>query len=101
MPVTHILMYRFKEGVHDFRIDEHLGFIEGMRGQFDGLIDLQCGRDVRSDRRQYTHGFVMTFESAETLAAYNKADLHTELVQTFRDDVEDKVVFDSDMDTDD
>jgi hypothetical protein len=97
MVVTHILMYRFKDGVPDARVDEHLAFIEGLRGKFEGLIDLKCGRDIGTGNRKFTHGFVMKFESPEALAAYNKADLHRELVETFRDDVEDKVVFDSVM----
>ena len=92
--VTHILMYRFKAGVGDERVDEHLSFIEGLRGKFEGLVDLKCGRDIGTRNRKYSHGFVMTFESAEALTAYNKSELHGELVGRFRDDVEDKVVFD-------
>ena len=97
MAVTHILLYRFKPTVPDSRIDEHLRFIESLRGKFEGLIDLKCGRDVGSGNAKFTHGFVMTFESAEALSGYNKAELHRELVETFRDDVEDKVVFDSEL----
>ncbi len=97
MAVTHVLMYRFKEGVPDARIDEHLAFIDGLRGKFDGLVDLKYGRAVGTGNGKFTHGFVMTFESAGALASYNRADLHRELVLRFRDDVEDKVVFDSEM----
>lgn len=92
--MTHVLMYRFKDGVGEARIDEHLRFIDSLRGQFEGLVDLRCGRDVGTGNRKYTHGFVMTFESTAALAAYNKSELHRELVETFRDDVVDKVVFD-------
>ena len=92
--VTHILMYRFKDGVGEARIEEHLRFIESFRGRLEGLVDLRCGRDVGTGNRKYTHGFVMTFGSIAALAAYNKSELHRELVETFRDDVADKVVFD-------
>ena len=100
MKTIHILMYRFRDDVSDSRIDEHLAFIESMRGQFDGLLDLACGRDDRAGEtkaKKYTHGFVMTFASREALAAYNQSELHDRLVQGFRDDVEDKVVFDFDV----
>jgi hypothetical protein len=97
MAVTHILLYRFKPGIPESRIDEHLRFIESLRGKFEGLVDLKCGRDVGTGNAKFTHGFVMTFESAEALAAYGKSELHRELVETFRDDVEDKVVFDSEL----
>ncbi len=94
MAVTHILLYRFKPSVPDSRIGEHLDFIKGLRWRLEGLIDLKCGRDVGTGNGKYTHGFVMTFASAEALANYGKAELHRELVETFRDDVEEKVVFD-------
>ena len=97
MAVTHILLYRFKSSVRDSRIDEHLRFIEGLRGKFEGLIDLKCGREIGTGNAKFTHGFVMTFESAGAIADYNKAELHRELVETFRDDVEGKVVFDSEL----
>lgn len=90
-------MYRFKADVPDSRVDEHLALIKSLRGQFEGLIELKCGRNVGTENGKFTHGFVMTFESAEALAAYNRADLHRELVETFRGEVEDKVVFDSVM----
>lgn len=98
MAIVHILMYRFKPGVPESRIGEHLAFIEGLRGKFDGLLDVKCGRDVGTGNGKFTHGFVMTFASAEALQAYNRSDLHGELVGRFREDVEDKVVFDSTMD---
>ena len=87
-------MYRFKPGLPDSRINEHLAFIASLDSKFDGLLSLECGRDTGTGNGKYTHGFVMTFASAEALASYNRSDLHRDLVETFRDDVEDKVVFD-------
>lgn len=92
--VMHILMYRFRQDVVGERIDEHLAFIESLRGKFEGLVELKCGRDLKTVYRKYTHGFVMTFASREALDIYNKSELHGELVESFRDDVDDKVVFD-------
>jgi len=97
VPVKHILMYRLHGHVPDSRIDEHLRFIRSFEGQCPGLIDLHCGRDLAfsgSGNHRFTHGFVMTFESMEALKAYNACDLHGELVARFRDDVQDKIVFD-------
>ena len=87
MPIQHILMYRFKDGVPESRIDEHLAFIESARGQHAGLIDLKCGREVGKKARHYTHGFVMVFETQQALADYNASPWHDSLVGTFRVDV--------------
>lgn len=98
MPITHILMYRFRDGVPEGRIDEHLAFIESLRGRIDGLLELSCGRDHGGgDPRgvhRFTHGFVMKFSSREALKAYGASDLHEELVAGFRDDMDDKIVMD-------
>ena len=96
MNLEHILLYKFKEGVPEARIDEHLAFIESLRGQFEGLTALKCGRTRRPGRHGFTHGFVMTFESAEALKAYATSPAHAELVANFKDYVADKLVSDID-----
>ena len=91
--IEHILLYRFKPGID--RIDEHLEVIRGFRGATEGLMDLQCGRNVAAGSGgRFTHGFVMTFESRPALEKYNGSDAHRRLVSPFRDDMEEKLVVD-------
>jgi len=99
MSIQHILMYRFKDEVPESRIDEHLAFIESARGQHTGLLDLKCGREVGKKARQYSHGFVMVFESQQALDDYNASPWHDELVSTFKGYVDDKLVFDFSTDS--
>ena len=79
---------------------EHLAFIEGLRDRVEGLLYLSCGRDPGggegSGVHRFTHGFVMRFASRDALTAWNKSDLHEELVAGFRDDMDDKIVLDYD-----
>ncbi len=91
MPINHILLYKFKSGID--RIDEHLDHISTFEGNTPGLLSLDCGRNV-SGKNQFTHGFVMCFESDYHLSQYNKSEAHAELVSKFRDDMDDKLVID-------
>ena len=93
MKIHHVLLYRFKPGVD--RIDEHLAAILKFRNHTEGLIDLKCGRDILpSYSGRYTHGFVMTFASPDDLEKYTQSEAHRILVDTFKSDIEDKVIFD-------
>ncbi len=93
MKIHHVLLYRFRPGID--RIDEHLATILAFRDNTPGLLSLQCGRNIAeryTDR--FTHGFVMTFASRNDLDAYNGSEAHRLLVEGFRADMEDKLVFD-------
>lgn len=69
--------------------------IRRFRDNTEGLIDLKCGKNILpSYSARFTHGFVMTFASPDDLARYNKSEAHRILVETFKPDIEDKVVFD-------
>ena len=93
MSIVHILLYRFKPGVD--RIDEHLALIQRFRESTGGLLDLKCGRTIRRGQPpRFTHGFTMTFASKEALETYAASDAHGHLVDSFRPDMEDKLVID-------
>ena len=93
MSIVHILLYRFKPEVD--RIDEHFAVIRQFRENTNGLLKLECGRVIRSTSGQrFTHGFTMTFESADALREYAASDAHRHLVESFRQDMEDKLVID-------
>lgn len=93
MKLHHVVLYRFKPGCD--RIEEHLAVIDRFRGATEGLLDLVCGRNVLpAYSGRYSHGFIMTFASPEALAAYNRSEAHRFLVQTFKPDIEDKMIVD-------
>ena len=91
--IHHILLYKFKSGID--RIDEHLGMISKFINNTEGLIDLKCGRNLGFDpSKEFTHGFIMSFENEETLDKYNHSEAHSNLVNLFKVDIEDKKVVD-------
>ena len=91
--ICHILLYKFKPGID--RIDEHLSVISKFMNNTEGLIDLKCGRNIGFDpSKEFTHGFIMSFENQETLYKYNHSDAHSNLVNLFKGDIENKKVID-------
>ena len=69
--------------------------ILAFRDNTKSLLTLKCGRNIAegySDR--FTHGFVMTFASRDDLDTYNRSESHRRLVEEFRADLEDKLIFD-------
>ena len=91
--IHHILLYRFRPGID--RIDEHLEMIAGFGGNTGGLVELKCGRNIgHGSSQEFTHGFVMSFTDREALDRYNHSEAHGNLVSTFGDDIEDKMVID-------
>ena len=89
--IHHVLLYKFKPGID--RIDEHLETIRAFRGNTEGLTSLECGRNIRKSDG-YTHGFIMVFDSSKSLQMYNRSEAHHTLVNSFKDDIEDKFIFD-------
>ncbi len=94
MKITHILLYKFREDVPDSKIDDHIEFIKSFEGVAEGLLDLKVGRNVFEWDKKFSHGFVMRFDSEESLEKYGNSDKHQELLDRFKPLVENKVVFD-------
>lgn len=93
MKIDHVLLYRFKPGVD--RIDEHLATTLAFRDNTKGLLTLKCGRNIAEGyAERFTHGFVMTFASRDDLDTYNRSESHRRLVEGFRADLEEKLIFD-------
>ncbi|PCJ62137.1 MAG: hypothetical protein COA79_05465 [Planctomycetota bacterium] len=91
--IHHILIYKFKIGID--RIEEHLEMIIQFKDNVDGLVDLKCGRNINEQfSLEFTHGFIMTFVDQEALLKYNQSESHSKLVNTFKDDIENKKVID-------
>ena len=91
--IHHILLYKFKTGID--RIDEHLSVISKFVNNTEGLIDLKFGRNLDCDlSKEFTHGFIMSFENEETLDKYNHSEAHNNLVNLFKVDIEDKKIID-------
>jgi hypothetical protein len=73
--IRHIVMTKIKEEYKD----EIPGIIEsyyGMKGQIDGLLEVESGADFLHSERSFDIALVTLFDSKESLEAYQKHPVH-------------------------
>ncbi len=72
MAVKHYGMFEFNEGTTEADIKECFDALSGMVGKIPGLQDVISGpyESPEGLNDDYTHGFIMTFDSPESRDAY-------------------------------
>jgi hypothetical protein len=55
--------------------------IRALQGQIPGLLETSYGANISPRSQGFTHGGVMKFQDAATLAAYSTHPVHAKLVQ--------------------
>ena len=70
--VRHFGMFQFKEGVTSAQIDTCFREMKGMVGQIPGLLEMEHGPYDSPEGLNdgFTHGFIMSFDSAANRDAY-------------------------------
>ena len=70
--IKHYGVFKFKEGVSDGEIDECFAEMKGMVGKIPGLLDMHHGTYDSPEGLNdgFTHGFIMTFDCAESRDKY-------------------------------
>lgn len=71
-PVKHVVLFRFKSSTPESRIKEIYAALDGLCEKIPGLVDFSGGAYSSGEglNKGFTHGFVMTFESAAARDAY-------------------------------
>ncbi|MGE9271243.1 MAG: Dabb family protein [Verrucomicrobiales bacterium] len=94
--IRHYGVFEFKEGVTSAQIDECFEALAGMVGKIDGLLDFESG-PYQSDEGLndgFTHGFIMTFDTAENRDKYLPHPIHEAVKDLVVPRLERVVVFD-------
>ncbi|EYF08817.1 Dabb family protein [Chondromyces apiculatus] len=70
--IKHCVLFKLRPGTPKTTVDTCLRELGGLVGQIPGLLDFVGGPDASTESRSrgYTHGFVMTFDSAASRDAY-------------------------------
>jgi hypothetical protein len=92
----HFGVFQFKEGVSNEEISQCFSVMEGMVGKVAGLLDMEFGPYDSSEglNAEFTHGFIMTFDSPESRDAYLPHPLHEKAKDYVVPKLERSVVFD-------
>jgi len=94
--IRHYGVFQFKEHVTETEISECFTALQSMVGKIDGLLNLEHG-PYQSDEglnEDFTHGFIMTFESAASRDAYLPHPIHEQVKDIVVPRLERVVVFD-------
>lgn len=94
--VRHFGVFKFNPDVTDAQIDECFAAMKGMVGRIPGLQDMEHG-PYQSDEglnEDFTHGFIMTFDSPESRDAYLPHPIHESVKNLVVPRLEKVLVFD-------
>ncbi len=94
--VKHYGVFQFKPGVTAEQIDECFAEMRGMVGKIPGLLEVIHGPydSLEGLNEDFTHGFIMTFDSAESRDAYLPHEEHERVKNVVVPRLERVIVFD-------
>jgi hypothetical protein len=94
--VRHFGVFKFKENVSDEEIGECFITMKKMVGQIPGLLDMEYGPYNGNEglNEDYTHGFIMTFDSKESRDEYLPHPIHEKVKLLVVPKLEKVIVFD-------
>lgn len=88
MPVEHMVWIRFKAGVDARRQQHHLDALRGLRDKVPGIRHLAVGPNITDRAMGYTHGLLVTLESAAALAVYADHPEHVPVAAALKQDAD-------------
>lgn len=94
--IRHFGMFQFYPEITQKQIDECFLEMAGMVGQIPGLVDMEYGpyESPEGLNEDFTHGFIMTFDSADSRDAYLPHPEHQRVADIVVPRLERVVVFD-------
>lgn len=87
--IHHIVLFKFYDGTPEDKINDLAGALEILSKKISGITHYVWGPSVSIENLEkgYTHGFIMTFESAKIRDSYVPHPLHKELVKKYVDPI--------------
>ncbi|MGN6494365.1 MAG: Dabb family protein [Agriterribacter sp.] len=94
--VRHFGVFKFKPGVQNAQIEDCFLTMKNMVGRIDGLLDMEYGPYNGDEglNEDFTHGFVMTFDTPESRDAYLPHPIHEDVKAFVVPKLERVIVFD-------
>ncbi len=94
--VKHYGVFLFKQEITPEQIENCFAQMRGMVGKIPGLIDMCHGPYDSSEglNDEFTHGFIMTFESPEARDTYLPHPIHEQVKEVVVPCLERVIVFD-------
>jgi hypothetical protein len=95
-PIQHVVLFKIKPHVTSSHVTEIFERIASLQNLIPGIQNCVSGEHFSADRLNhgYTHGFVMTFESAEARDAYLPHPEHKKVEAILIEAIDDILGFD-------
>jgi hypothetical protein len=79
--IRHFGVFQFHPGITEGKISECFAALAGMVGKIGGLLSVEHGpyQSAEGMNDGFTHGFIMTFDNAESRDAYLPHPVHEEV----------------------
>lgn len=94
MALMHIAWLRFKDGVSEERIEQHLAACRALVGPVPAVRDLQCGPNTSDRAGGFTHGIVVTLPNRASLPLYLEHPAHAAVADVLVPDLAELRVMD-------
>jgi len=86
MAVTHIVWIKFRDGVSQTRIDNHIGALKSLKQSVPGIRELTIGENFTDRAEGYGHGLVVILDDKAALEAYATHPKHVAVATALRED---------------
>lgn len=88
MAVEHIVWVRFKPGIDDSRIAEHMASLMSLPDRVPGIVSLRLGENFTDRADGYTHGIIITFRDRAGLHTYAAHPEHVPIADALKHDAD-------------
>jgi len=86
--VEHMVWMKFKAGVGDERVQEHMKQLASLKGRVPGIVASSCGENITDRANGFTHGLIVTLESKSALEGYATHPEHVAVAEPLFADAE-------------
>jgi heme-degrading monooxygenase HmoA len=73
---VHIAVFKWKEGVQPFQVNEALREIAALQEKIPGIVEISCARNSSPYSEGYSHVVLVRGKSREAIEAYRKHPDH-------------------------
>jgi hypothetical protein len=88
MPVNHMVWLKFRDGITEARIAEHIESVYALKDQVPGILEISAGRNFTQRAMGCQVGISVVLKDKAALAAYGPHPVHAAAAAALRQDAE-------------
>jgi hypothetical protein len=93
----HVAWFRFKDGVSEVRIDEHMQAVRTLATLVPVVTSIDCGRSYTDRAGGLTHCIIVTLPDRASLPLYLEHPTHVPIAEALVNDIAELRVMDLDL----